>query len=116
MSFLFYFLFYLKILFSIQAHNLDVWLSCPELESLSRIFGSEGIDFLCEAILNKGIIENARKWLSLSQKLKTSKTSKEGASSSSNSSAEAIDIVQCHLEILNLSTRYQEIHDYLNLN
>ena len=88
---------------------MNVWLSSSELESLARLFGSFGIDHLCDSILKNGIMENAKKWLSMSQKLKSSKTGKTGEDASSNTSAEAADNLLIYQDILNVCIRFVEL-------
>ena len=70
------------------------------MESLARLFGSVGIDYLSEAILKNGIVENGRKWMSLSRKLKSIKT---GGDSASNNSPEA---AETYLDILSVCVRF----------
>jgi hypothetical protein len=78
---------------------LNTWLSCRELESLAKLFGSTGIDFLCEAILNNGVVENGRKWLNLAKKLKPA------AKASKAPDDEPVDVQQIGLDILNACIR-----------
>ena len=82
---------------------MNQWLSFTELESLARLFGSFGVDHLCDSILKNGIIENAKKWLSMSQKLKANKA---GESSASNASAEVADNLLIFQDILNVCIRF----------
>ena len=88
---------------------MDVWLSHSELDSLARLFGAEGIDYLCEAILTKGIMENANKWLAISQKLKN-QTSGSKSSKTNLSSSEASDNLQSYTDILNLCIRFAQLY------